>query len=169
MHLRGIMAIMRNQLDVQDQPTAIELLILSTEASSRNSRRSRRSASTPLTTSRGDMDIDHGNLPYRPFDSASITSLFNRMVSIFDKVADLFKRTSVALKPESIRFESQLKPLKSEATALRLELLAWASTLPVTARPVASKRFTQPYSLFFLSCRELECPVLHADSYTDCK
>ena len=166
MHLRGVMAIMHSQLYFKSLPAGIGLLILSTKTFSEYSRHTRHTASTTIATRQSDTEIEEENPPYHPLGPNSIKPLSGRMVPIFDRVADLFRRTSLVLTPGSIRFASQLRPLRSEATTLKL---AWASTMPAIARPVASKRFTQPSSLLFISCQELACPVLRADSYTDCK
>lgn len=168
MHLRGIMAIVRAQLDLKYRPGAIGLLILSTNACTETAPQV--GDHIPTAVLNGDTETNTQDLTCLPVDLGnSIAPWFSEMVPIFARVANLFNRTSAALRPGSIRFESQLKPLRSEATVLRLELLAWASKLPAETRLGTVKRFTQPYTIFFPNCQALPCPTLRADSYTDCK
>lgn len=160
------MAIMRSQVDLKHQPaSAVELLILSTEAIDGRLRKVHRAAT--VTSSSGGNSIESGSstpCPLRP-----TRMLFNELVSIFTKIASLFNQAAIALKPQCTRFEAQLRPLREQALSLRLELLAWSSRQPEEIQPVTVKRFTQPYSMSFPDGPDLICPALRTDSYTDCK
>ena len=115
---------MRAQVKINQQPASgIDLLILGTDSQYRADCEARDTASG-MINSGGKGDESKKFLPH-PRGPAVLP--LDELVSILPRVSSLFKRAAFALKPQSIRYETQLKPLRQDAIAVRSELLAWCS------------------------------------------
>lgn len=158
---------MRNQVDHKNRTASpVELLVFSTNVAHEEVFHK-----THGTANVKGSSIDNNSKKETgiPQSVQPVTQQFIELVSIFPKVSSVFKKAVVALQPRSVRFETQLRPLRVEAFALRSELLAWSMSQPAEVRPTAVRRFTQSYTVSFPDCRQLVFPTLRADSYPDCK
>lgn len=163
-HLSGIIAIMRTQLNLSRQAaTGIEWLILGTDELCDIDHKG---LDTDTETIDGkENSIQSSYFASQPHRLATLP--LNELVSILSKVSNLFRKATAALKPRCFPFASQLTTLKGEAIALRSELVAWYSAQPASIRAVTVERFTQPYALLFPDARGLTCTTLRADAYID--
>ena len=145
------------------QASGVELLILGTDSAYRADHKAHDAANAGSSTT--DRGVQRESSRAHILQPA--TTPLNELVSILPQVSSLFQKAATALKPESIRLEAQLKSLRSEALAVRTELLAWYSAQPASLCPTTVQRFTQLFTMRFPDSKALSCNTLRADSYTD--